>query len=86
MCTMCPCQEFVAQLFVTCHIAKQVWFWLGHYQSYFTHWRSIQVVLDFSHSLSVQLRNSFLIVLNAVCWSLWKCRNEIVFRNNSVYY
>jgi zinc-binding in reverse transcriptase len=83
LCTMCSSQESMAHLFVTCRIAQQVWFWLGYCQSYFTHWHSFRDVLDFTHSLSLHLRNSFLIVLSAVCWFLCKCHNEIIFRNSN---
>jgi hypothetical protein len=41
-------------------------------------------VLEFANSHSMQLKNSFFIVLNAVCWSLWKCRNDIIFNHKSM--
>jgi hypothetical protein len=80
-CTMCEKQESVSHLFFTCYIAKQIWFWMALSQNYFPYWQSIKDVLEFALSLSPLMRKSFLIALSAVCWALWKHRNQIIFKS-----
>jgi hypothetical protein len=80
---MCEEQESIAHLFLTCYVARQIWFWMSLSQKYFSHWHSIKDVVDFALSLPFLRRQSFMIALCAMCWTLWKHRNIIVFKSSS---
>jgi zinc-binding in reverse transcriptase len=82
-CTICNKQESISHLFFTCHIAKQIWFWMGLCQNYFLQWHSIEDVVEFALALPLLRRKSFLIVLCAVCGALWKHRNNMIFRDST---
>jgi zinc-binding in reverse transcriptase len=82
-CTMCEEQKSVSHLFFTCHIAKQIWFWMCISRNYFSYWNSIKDVIEFVLSLSPLMRKSFLIVLSAVCWALLKHRNQLIFKSST---
>jgi zinc-binding in reverse transcriptase len=79
--TMYSEQESISHVFFICHMAKQIWFWMCQSQNYFIHWHTMKDVLEFALSLSPLLQKNFLIVLSAVCWSLWRHKNSIVFNS-----
>jgi hypothetical protein len=54
---------------------------MGYSQNYFMHWHDMQDVCDFVMSLSSSMRQSFLVVVSVVCWSVWKHRNGLVFQS-----
>jgi hypothetical protein len=53
---------------------------MGISQNYFSYWHSIKDVIEFALSLSPLMRKSFLIALSAMCWALWKHRNQLIFK------
>lgn len=79
-CPFCTQEETVKHLFLQCPVAKQLWFWLGCNQLYYTNWNTFQEVLEFALSLPKHSQTAFLIIFSAVCWTLWKHRNEICFQ------
>jgi hypothetical protein len=54
---------------------------MGYSQNYCMHWQNMQDACVFVMSLSSSMRQSFLIVLSVMCWSIWKHRNDIVFQS-----
>jgi hypothetical protein len=38
----------------------------------------------YAQALPYKEKCAFLTILSAVCWSLWKCRNDIVFNDKHV--
>lgn len=76
-CHFCGMAEEVDHLFLSCTYSKTVWFWMGQCQDFFTGWHSMSEsdIVTFALTLKAENRSAFLIVVSAVCWSIWKHRN-----------
>lgn len=82
VCMFCHQLESVDHLFLTCTVAKQVWFWMGKSQFFFfTQWNTMEDIIEFSFTLSKSEQQAFLMVFSAICWTIWKHRNELCFQN-----
>ena len=66
---------------LNCDLAQQIWFWLGKSQDVMHEWHTFGDILLFACKLNISDRICFLIVLCAVCWTLWKYRNDSCFNN-----
>jgi zinc-binding in reverse transcriptase len=80
-CSFCSEIETVDHLFVQCEFVRKVWFWMGICQDLSIYWHNMDDVLIYAQSLPRKERNAFLTVLSAVCWSMWQCRNTIIFKH-----
>jgi hypothetical protein len=58
----------------------------GHCQVISRYWHSFDEVISFTLSLSKFDKKTFLIILCAVCWSIWLMRNSIVFQHTPCIY
>jgi hypothetical protein len=80
-CMFCNKDESINHLFITCPLARQVWFWMGKCNQYFTEWSSMDDIISFVVALPKHDKTAFLMVLSALCWTIWKHRNELCFQN-----
>ena len=80
-CVFCSHIETVNHLFLECQFVKQIWFWMGQCQSHFLDWHNMNDIRKFALSLPTDQRTAFLTVFCAICWTVWKHRNEISFQN-----
>lgn len=78
-CQFCSYDETIDHLFLNCTLAQRVWFWLGKSQDYMQQWHTLDDILTFALSMTTIQRQGFLLVVSAVCWTLWKHRNERCF-------
>lgn len=81
LCLFCHHQESVNHIFITCPVAKQVWFWMGKSQHYFIQWNTMEDIIEFSFTLPKTEQQAFLMVFSAICWTIWKHKNELCFTN-----
>jgi hypothetical protein len=61
---------------------RQVWFWMGICQDLIGHWTSVTDILQYTGSLLGKDRCAFGTMLSAVCWTIWKYRNEVIFKQS----
>lgn len=80
-CEFCNQEESVNHMFITCSFARQVWFWMGQCHQHFFKWSSMEDIITFAVSLPKYDKTAFLMVLSALCWTIWKHRNELCFQN-----
>ena len=80
-CPFCNHDKTVNHLFITCSFARQIWFWMGNSVHFFTSWHHMEDILEFAVHLSKSEQSAFLMVLSALCWTIWKHRNEICFQH-----
>lgn len=73
--------ESADHIFVACSLVKQVWFWMGKSQHYFTQWVTMEDVIEFALTLSKYEKQAFIMVFSAICWTIWKHRNRLCFQN-----
>ena len=78
-CQFCPQDESIQHLFVTCTFTKKIWFYMGSCQEDSIQWNRFADIVNFAHQLPHAHRHGFLVVFSAVCWTLWKHRNELCF-------
>jgi hypothetical protein len=79
-CVCCNLNETIQHLFIDCPLAKMIWRFIL-YETNFSQPRSINHMFgnwlknqhkDFKHLVWVGIA--------AICWAIWKCRNDIVFK------
>lgn len=80
-CIFCTQPESIQHLFFTCPFTKQIWFYTGTCQSVSSNWSKFSDVIHFARQLPYSQKIALLIVCSAVCWTLWKLRNEMCFTN-----
>jgi zinc-binding in reverse transcriptase len=80
-CCFCSKYETMDHLFVQCEFVRQIWFWMGICQDLSIYWYNLEDVLTYAQSPPRKERTAFLTVLSAVCWSMWKYRNNIIFKD-----
>ena len=83
-CQFCHKRETITHLFLKCFVARQIWFWFGRSQQHFTDWHSISDIFEFAGTLSKNHQIAFLVIFSAICWTLWKHRNAIIFQDTSI--
>ena len=83
-CQFCHQPESINHLFVTCTFARQIWFFMGACQHINVHWVKISDIIHFAHQLPTAQRTAFLLVYSAICWTIWKHRNELCFNSGKV--
>ena len=81
ICNFCTSHKTANHLFINCPLVKQVWFWMGKGQHYFSNWSSIEDVVNFALSLPKYDKLAFILTFSAMCWTIWKYRNELCFQN-----
>lgn len=85
MCSLCDKEiESVDHVFAQCEFAKEVWGWISN-------WCGLKMINHdclkqqieslTSHAKSAKERNFYLVLAQAVCWIIWKTRNERTFMN-----
>lgn len=50
---------------------------MGQCQDWFTGWHSMSDIVTFALTLKAENSSAFLIVVSALCWSMWKHWNAI---------
>lgn len=81
-CQFCSEPEDTDHLLFQCFFTRHVWFHIGLCQQYMGQWSSISDVVQFACILPKITRTAFLIVVNAITWSIWKHRNDLCFNNS----
>lgn len=66
-------------MFVQFTFAKQLWFWMGACQALSPNWRRFKDIIHFSCQLPTKTKTTFLLIISAVCWTIWKHKNDICF-------
>jgi hypothetical protein len=72
-------EEDVAHLFLQCALAKAAWEWLGLIVP--QHQDPFSVLEDFKSQLNLPF---FMEIVIIMCWSIWKVRNDLIFRGEAV--
>lgn len=80
-CLFCAQDEIVDHLFLTCQLTQTIWFWMGHSQEHFSRWTSCDHIVHFVVTLPQPQQTSFLLVYSALCWTLWKYINVLIFNH-----
>ncbi|XP_078150904.1 uncharacterized protein LOC144546233 [Carex rostrata] len=83
-CVFCDNDETANHLFLTCPLAMQIWQLWCPSRSITVGWSTITEIISYAVSLPAHHRTVFLILVSAICWTLWKHRNEICFQNSKV--
>jgi hypothetical protein len=52
---------------------------MGQFHNISHEWRSIREILAFIQTLPANKKTAAIIVLSAICWSIWKHRNDVCF-------
>lgn len=78
-CQFCSDQETKNHLFLTCPLAQQVWFYLGKSQQYLSQWFTWEDVCQHALNQPIIECIGLLIVLSAVCQTLWNHKNDYCF-------
>ena len=78
-CHFCDQLETKDHLFVTCSFTKQIWFFMGSCQQASIHWTKFSDIIHFAKQLPPPQKAAMLLVFSAVCWTIWKHRNELCF-------
>ena len=81
-CCFCGAQETVEHLFISCPFARLLW-------------RTVNITYDLTpptnitnmfgnwlNGVDIISKARIRIGFSALCWSIWKCRNDIVFNKN----
>jgi hypothetical protein len=83
-CVCCNMNETIQHLFLDCPSAKMIWRFI-FYATNLTQPRSI------SHMFGTWLSNQhkdfkplISVGVATICWTIWKCRNDIVFKKQSL--
>jgi hypothetical protein len=79
-CVCCNLNETIQHLFIDCPLAKMIWRFI-FYATNLSQPRSINHM--FGNWLSNQhkdFKQPIWVGVAAVCWAIWKCRNDIVFK------
>ena len=56
---------------------------MGSCQNASLTWNKFGDAIKFANQLSTKQRTSFLLVLSAICWTIWKYRNDLCFANGT---
>lgn len=67
-------------LFISCPYVRNIWFFLGMGQDLQCQWHKMTDIFDFALSFQHVQQNAFY----SVCWSVWKLRNDMCFRNGQL--
>jgi len=81
-CSFCDALEIRDHLFLNCPLIQQVWFWLGKSQNFLHTWHSCTDIIHFCLSLPKEEHTSFLLIYSALCWTIWKHRNDMCFNQS----
>ena len=57
---------------------------MGACQEYFTNWTSCSDIVHFACQLPTTQRSAFLLMFSALCWTIWKHRNEVCFKSGTL--
>ena len=81
---ICNSNETIKYLFLDCPYARMVWK-IIFYASGLTLPRSIRHIFhSWLANQSKEIRNLIWVGVAAVCWAIWRCRNDIIFNNAKV--
>ena len=83
-CCGCNSNETIKHLFLDCLYARMVW----RIIFYATDLTPPRLIRHMFHSWlanqSKEIRNLIWVGVAAVCWTIWRCRNNIIFNNTKV--
>jgi hypothetical protein len=84
-CCFCGAQESIEHLFISCLFAKLVWRMVffafdlpppSNITNMFGNWLN---------GVDKKAKDRIRIGVSALCWSIWRCRNNIVFNNSTTF-
>ena len=78
-CCFCNCNESITHLLFNCHHAKEIWT-IVYLATGLTPPRSISHMLEnWLLNFDNNERRVILVRAAALCWAIWRCRNDIIF-------
>ena len=78
-CCFCNCNESITHLLFDCHHAKEIWK-IVYLATGLAPPRSISHMLgNWLSNFDNNERRVILVGAAALCWAIWKCRNDIIF-------
>lgn len=81
ICCFCHKDETIKHLFFECHFARVVWSMI-HAALGLSQPRSVSDMFgSWLWGIEKELKPLILLGVAATCWSLWLCRNDIIFGN-----
>jgi hypothetical protein len=70
----------IQHLFIECHLAKMIWRFI-FYATNLNQLRSINHMFgNWLNNQHKDLKQLIWVGVAAICWAIWKCRNDIVFK------
>jgi hypothetical protein len=86
-CTCCNMNETIQHLFIECPLSKTIWR-IIFFATNLTPPRSIGHMFGtWLHNQHKELRNLIWVGVSAICWAIWRCRNDVIFnklKTNSI--
>lgn len=83
-CGFCIKEETIQHLFIDCPLARLIWWVVG---CAFNLAPPLSITNMFGHWLAEIpkiLKSQLLVGASALCWSIWLCRNDVVFNTKMV--
>ena len=78
-CIFCNMNETIQHLFVNCPFAKMIWR-IIFYATNLSQPRSIGHMFGtWLHNQHKRIRGSIWVGVAAMCWAIWRCRNDVIF-------
>lgn len=84
LCLGSGAEETSVHLFLKCPYVSQIWFWMGNFQNYYIDWQLLKDIQLFVLTMPPCQRQSILMVISAIFWSIWKTWNSICFDNKHI--
>jgi hypothetical protein len=85
-CCFCEANESIQHLFFECPMARLMWFAINMAYGICAPSNVSHLFGPWIDSFSHELRNQVLVGVAAMCWALWLCRNDVVFRRSKLNY
>jgi hypothetical protein len=79
-CVCCNMNETIQHLFIDCPLAKMIWRFI-FYATNLNQPRSINHMFgNWLNNQHKDVKHLIWVGIAAICWAIWKCRNDIVFK------
>jgi glycosyltransferase involved in cell wall biosynthesis len=79
-CVCCNMNETIQHLFMQCPLAKMIWRFI-FYATNLNQLRSINHMFgNWLNNQHKEIKQLIWVGVAAICWAIWKCRNNIVFK------
>jgi hypothetical protein len=83
-CVCCYLNETIQHLFIDCPLAKMIWRFI-FYATNLSRPRSINHMFgNWLNNQNKDFKQLIRVGVATICWAIWKCRNDIVFKSRSL--